>query len=569
MFLLPTLPGMETPEQRRRKRLFWAALVLLAGLGVAAYFYGIRWRAAWLVAEAERLNGQRQPQLALARAESALGLTPDSIRARRAAAMALSQGRHPAAAFYWQQVVAQAEATATDYESAIDAAVGARKFDIAEGFADGGLRRFPGDTGVLRRGASLFEMAGDPVRSMQCARKLLEVRPEDDLTRLILERQELARGTPAERVAAKDEILGIAERDPALRLEALKWIAQLNGLGAEDLRKCLRLLDQSREQGLEWTLRRGDFLAKLQPEKTAELARAVAQQGRPQAGDAAQMAELGRWLNSKNQYEPVLSVIGPEAALNNRDLFLIRMDALSGLKRWSEIEATLASQSLPIEPVLAGLFRIRAVKELGTRGSLEDLWSDLERSLLRQPEATYYIGQYLEKMGEMDRLEKLYREVVRVSPRTVAAYAGLIQLAEAKGDLRRIMEILKEASQRDPEYIAYQNDYAYLSLLSGQAGDDARAIAEKMVKARPEDPGFRVTLALSKLKSGDTNGALAALRPTEMDWNRLSPGQQAVAASVLASAGKRQEAFDRAKAIDVRRLKAPEFDLLKRWLNLK
>jgi len=88
---------METAEPTGRKRLFWARQVLLARLGVAEYFCTIRWRDHWLVAEAERLNGQRQPQLAQARAEIATGLTPDSIRARRAAAMALSQVRHPAA----------------------------------------------------------------------------------------------------------------------------------------------------------------------------------------------------------------------------------------------------------------------------------------------------------------------------------------------------------------------------------------------------------------------------------------------------------------------------------------
>src|SRR5580704_12742602 len=107
MFLLPRLPGMETPEQRRRRRLFWAGIVLVLLLCYPAYLFAVRWRADQLAASSEEMLRNHQAELALATARSALGLRPNSIRAIRTVATVLAQGRRPEALAFWKEIVSR------------------------------------------------------------------------------------------------------------------------------------------------------------------------------------------------------------------------------------------------------------------------------------------------------------------------------------------------------------------------------------------------------------------------------------------------------------------------------
>ena len=569
MFLLPSLPGMETPEQRRRKRLVWAGIVLVLALCYPAYLLVVRWRADQLAASSEEMLRNHQSELALATARSALGLRPNSIRAMRTVATVLAQGRRPEALPFWKVIAARPEATITDFESGLDAAVGVRAYDSAQRFVEDGIKRFGDAPTLLRRAASLFETVGDSVQSVQYAQRFLKDHPGDDLINLILQRQILAAGTPSDRVAAKDRILEIAARSPELRLDALKWVAKLDGLPAQDVRKSLNLLSQVSGESVDRLLARADLELKLDPGKLPEVGRAVFEQGQALANGSSQLAELGRWFNNKGQSNAVwfdrTLVLCNQGAKTDRDLFLIRLDALAGLKKWSEIDDLLSWEKPPIEPVLVNLYRIRTRKELGG-GSMEDLWRELERNLLREPEATYYVGQYLEKIGESARLERLYRAVVQVAPHTLAAYAGLVHFAEIRGNLNELMAILKEASEKDPGNNLYQNDYAYLSLLTGQNLTAAAMTAESLTKAHPENVGFRITLALAKLTQGDTNAAFEVLKARPLNWTQLVPGQQAVVASVEGAHGDKKDAATLAGNIELNRLKPPEINLLKRWV---
>jgi tetratricopeptide (TPR) repeat protein len=572
MFLLPRLPGMkETPERRRRKRLVWVALLLILLAAYPAYLGAVRWRAGQLAAEAEQMLQNHQDEMALATARSALGLRPGSIRALRTAAVVLAEQRRPEALPLWREVVARPESVLGDFESGLDAAVGLRAYEAAREFLENGIKRFGDTPSLLRRGASLYETDGDPVRSIQYAQRFLKQHPQDDLVNLILQRQILATGAPSDRAAAKDQVLQIAARNPELRLEALQWIAKLEGLPKEELRKSLQLLDQVPERSLDRLLARADFELKLDPARLSEVARGVFEQGQGLASTAVQLAELGRWFNDRAQSDPVwfertLTMVAFQRAMADRDLFLVRMDALAGRKHWAEIDGLLARDTLPIEPVLVSLFRIRAKKELGGSGPSEDLWKDLERNLLKQPESSFYVGQYLEKIGESARLEKLYRAVVRIAPRTLAAYAGLVHLAEQRGSLDEVMAILKEATEKDPANDLYKSDYCYLRLLTGRGTEDAAKEAAVLVAAHPENVGFKIPLALAKLTQGDTNGAFALFQSTPLNWAQLTPGQQAVVASVEAGHGSRERAESLAKGIELNRLKPEELALLKQWV---
>ena len=85
-------------------------------------------------------------------------------------------------------------------------------------------------------------------------------------------------GAPSDRVAAKDQMLAIATRSPQLRLDALKWIAKLDGLPKPDLARALQLADQVGDPSIDRLLIRSDLALKLEPGKLPEVARTVFEQ---------------------------------------------------------------------------------------------------------------------------------------------------------------------------------------------------------------------------------------------------------------------------------------------------
>ena len=565
---------METPEQTRRRRIFWAAAVVVLALCYPLYLYAIRWRADQLAREAAGMLEKHQEQMALATAYSALGLRPHLFPALRTVAVVLSEQRRTEALPIWREILASPKSTLTDVESALDASVGMRAFDLAEEFMANGMKRFGEAPSLERRGAALYETTGDSPRSIQMAQRFLKDHPTDDLVNLIVQRQMLAMGAPSDRVAAKDQMLAIATRSPQLRLDALKWIAKLDGLPKPDLARALQLADQVGDPSIDRLLIRSDLALKLEPGKLPEVARTVFEQGPGLATTSPQLAELGRWFNDKGQtnaiwFDRTLILVSLARAMTDQDLFLIRMDALAGRRQWTEIDNLLSRDNLPLKPVLASLFRIRAKREIGGAGPTDDMWKDLERNLLREPEASFYVGQYLEKLGERARLEKLYQAVVQVAPHTLAANAGLIHLAEQRGNLSELMAVLKEACDRDPSNNLYKNDYSYLCLLTSQNTEPAAREAGTLVAAHPENIGFRITFALAKLSQGDTNGAFTLFEGKPLNWAQLTPGQQAVVAAVEGGHGSAKRAEELARSIDLTRLKQQEFDLLKRWLAAK
>ncbi len=558
---------METAEQKRRKRLIWAVIIVVLLLCYPAYHYTVEWRGEGLAKEAADLLKQGQSQTALSKAQSALGLRPRSMRALRVAATVLSEEHRPEALGYWRAIVGRPDSVLSDYEGAIDTAASVQAFVVGEQLLDEASRRFGPAPTLVRRGASLFEKSGDPARSVQYAQRALKAHPGDDAVNLILQRQMLSLGTPAERAGAKDQILEIAARNPELRLEALKWIARLDGLKPSDLQKSGQLLNQVGGANMDRLLVGANLALKQDPKKLPEIARQVFVQGQAMSPETTELQDLARWMNLHGQYDKTLALVSAQRAMGNRELFLLRMDALAAQSQWAEVDRTLTEDNLPIEPVLTSLFKIRARRQAGVKTPMDDLWKDLERNLLQQPGACAYVGQYLETMGEQTRLEALYRAVIRVAPKTVAAYAGLIRLAESRGNLEELLAILKDARERDPDNILYKNDYSYLTLLLGQNTEAASTTAEALNKEHPENIGFRVTCALAKLVRGDTNGAYAVLNTQPVDWARLTPGQQAVVASVEAGKGDTAQARELAKSIATQRLKKPELELLNGWLK--
>ena len=76
-----------------------------------------------------------------------------------------------------------------------------------------------------------------------------------------------------------------------------------------------------------------------------------------------ELVELGRWLNTLNLYTKTTRLISQGKALERRDLYLIRIDAMAMMNQWEEIGVYLDLPNVPIESYVRNLFKMRVYLE--------------------------------------------------------------------------------------------------------------------------------------------------------------------------------------------------------------
>ena len=200
--------------------------------------------------------------------------------------------------------------------------------------------------------------------------------------------------------------------------------------------------------------------------------------------DNESLATLGRWLNGKGEFQKELDTIPLERALQTRDLFLQRLDALGSLDQWAEIQRLLTEESFPLDPVIERMYLARCNQQLGEVIAGQNNWQRALEAAQNDPQKLLILADYAEKNGATKIAETAYNIVARDTPHTRAAQQGRLRLAQPTRNTRKIHTILAEMLQQWPNDTAIQNDEAYTRLLllpggttsvSSESGDSAQA----------------------------------------------------------------------------------------------
>ena len=570
---MPTFP-------KSRRVLFGtlAAALVLAVLVTAkpAYRAAKSWRAGRLLDRAEQQGAKGQWTDAYHSLHAANTLAPEDARISRATARLLGERNDPQAIAFLEMLIQSPDGTPQDRVDLIRLALrvgqlgAVQKHLIALLDAAQPAHRF--DTLLLA--SEWHGRCGDASRAVGFAREAVaearDGRQTGDAKMLLARLLLLPSGQPEvapdarQQAEAKQYLWEIAAREDRSGLEALLLLSEAckSAPSPDEARQLAERLarhplagDAQRLLGLTWKLR-------AEPEHREKILTDAISTAR--SGGLERLTSLGRWLVQQKESRRAIRLIPLTAALADKDLFLIYVDALADLGRWQDLQVLLAGKSpLPIDPTIRNLYEVRTALALGRETESRQHWADVTKAMRQaDPKTVLYVAQYAEQLGMRDEAAKAYRQLTGIAGAERAGYLGLLLLAEQSGDTRKLRDQMKEFAGRFPDEFEPQNDLAYLDLLLNENVATSLERAAQFVKRFPDMLAYRTTLALAHLRTGDTAAARKVYGDIDTNWNAAKPGWHAVHAAVLAASGEQALASTHAARINLDRLKAEERALI-------
>ncbi len=545
-----------------RKR--WGALALVGVTLIVAFLLSARplyhnlkrWRARQLASQAERLLSEQKWPEASEKAQGAFLLCPTEPDAIRAVATLETKAGLPGALEFWQTLLATGRATPADRRSYVAAALSSG----APGRAHAELARLlteepdqPADLWLLAR-VCLAE--GDPSAAGRFAAAAATGDPTNRQYRLFA----ATLSGDAAQAGARQVVWGLGREDDAIGLQALEYLASLRDLPADQLRELASLLEKhplrrTADRLLALTLR-----LRAQPARRAQVLDAATDAFAH--SDAADRRDFGAWLNQQGEFNRTLAVLPLADARQRMDLFIVHLDALASLGRWSEIEALLKDRTTPLPPVYREAFQARCALQLKDPGLAAACWRRALAAAENNLSDLWWLADYAGKNGEVGAARKAYRAWMDRVRDPRPGYQALTRLLEQTGTTAELRDLLAEGLKHWPDDPALRNDHAYLSLLLGDELDRCRRTAEELVAQNPDSLPIRTTLALARYRLKDFPGALQVYAGQDYDWQAALPGNRAVYAAVLAANHATAEARRLARGLPAAALRPEEAALV-------
>ncbi len=551
-----------TPYDFYRKVLVWViSLVLIFG-SLATFFgrpiYDIikYWRAEHFAEQAQIAFEKKDIQLFFKEAQAALQLNRSHPQMLRMVAQIYTIHSNENAFIYWRQLFDTPNAVADDYKQCVALAVRLRRFDIAQQRAPQMLKLAPEDDEAYLLAAESALLRGDAVTGLELVRNTLTRSPQNKVARFFLAQILSQHGKPDEKDEGREMLKKVCLDGEAIGLRAAEFMSTLPDLSSDQtLFLKRRLLSHPLKEyrhsllayDMEWRL--DASLNKTQVEAV------LAEQSKlnPQ-----QRLELAKWLNRRKEFAATVGVVSMEEAIRNGELFLLRIDALAGLGRWDDARRILEDDFLPIDPILAELYRARVATVLDDKTAQEIHWRKIKRLTVGNVTQMRFVADYAEKMGALDRAISFYEDLAQASLIDMYGNRKLISLYEQTANtlkLRKTLQRMLEVMKNDP---VIQNDIAYVNLLLKEEIDFSEKLAHVLVKQHPDVPAFRVTLMFALYRKYRFSEAFEVWQSLNVPKENMLPGWRAVAVAVLESVGKKAEAREIVKDIPVARLKHEE-----------
>ena len=280
-------------------------------------------------------------------------------------------------------------------------------------------------------------------------------------------------------------------------------------------------------------------------------------------GDDETLAALGGWLNKIGRPAKTLEVLPQAHAVQRQDLFLLYINALAALQRWSEVKDLLMSEHSVVDPMLQHMYLAVAQAHLGAAtGAINEWQRALE--VADTPEKALALAKYAEQSSVNDIADAAYSITIKIVPKNRGAYDGRLRLAMQAGHTSQAQSIAAKIAQLWPDDAEARNQDAYLQLLLGASDDAAKAAerdAQLLVAKEPRNWQARATLGLACLRLGRNKEALAAIREPRVTGVE-PPGPLAVRAAILAANGYEEGARNDARIVNAKPLLPEERTLI-------
>jgi tetratricopeptide (TPR) repeat protein len=287
-------------------------------------------------------------------------------------------------------------------------------------------------------------------------------------------------------------------------------------------------------------------------------------------GEPNDLATLANWLNSNGEFQKTLDTVPLEKALQSREVFLQRADALGGLGLWSELKELLLRDSSTLDPVIQQMYLARCSAQLGEKVATENYWQRALESAGGDVQKLITLADYAEKNGALDIAGAAYHNATAAAPKLRPAYQGQLRIAENKQDTKKMHNVLAEMEKLWPNDTAIRNDAAYTRLLLLRPDDEStkseaqtiEKVARDLLKREPSSLPHFTLLALALLRQGRAGDALAIYEKLNVPKNVLTASALAVHAATLAATQHRDGAHSEAAQVPIDKLLPEERALI-------
>jgi len=543
---------------KRRRRLFWIAFVVLLLAALLALRPAYRWlkakRADSLAARAEQFVRQKNLLEAANTYRAALQLDPLGYRPLQGAARLATRLNHTEALGLWDEVVRLPQATAGDREERAAALLQATELPAAALAIDQLLKQNP-DTNALVLASRYSERIGNGARALEYARIAVKRAPQDEIAQARLAEVLAASPKADERAEAREILWVVAAKNGVGRKSAIESLARSPDLTINEQRKILDQLHTLDLFTVTDALLTADLRLKMQPENTAVIYdEIIASWG------AKAKLEVAQWLNAHQQFDRVLSLVGPGEGRDQ--LLLTRLDALAAEQRWEEIDATLSRRDLTPYPVVIEAFRARLIPARHSSLDAEVHWNKAIALAGNDSSKLRWLGTFAEQSGADEIALRTFQRLARSPEDAGLALAGQQRLAAKMHDISAARTIAEKTLALHADDPNAQNRVAYYNLLLEKDVSANAAKAKELVAKYPDRLEFRVTATLAFLRQHDPAAALAQFQGPPIEWAKTPPSWRAVYAAALRGNEREDAAHEIIATISMDRLSSEERALI-------
>jgi hypothetical protein len=368
---------------------------------------------------------------------------------------------------------------------------------------------------------------------------------------------------------ARLELWDIANLDSDVGLQALVQLSNDPDLTTTEARQLLKLVDQHPHQNLTSHLSVVSALMRLQPEQRETLL--DAEIARFKAGEKeGKLAEFATWLAVEKQYARLRKLLPSDLAIKSRELYPILADALVAEGRWQELRTMLTTHRPPSSAALAGVWLAEVESHL--QPDLKEtrwlLLSSIELATRDgNPAALFAAGVLAEKLSLGEIAVQAYQAAaINDSESSVKLLQKAFEMAQVQKNPVALLAISRRLHELRPSSAVFSERFDYLRLILGAEMENVN-----LAQSRHAD-GKEVVLdhipveflrALAAYRLGDNQGMAANLRDLT-ETARLTPGQRAVIAGLLALSGSNARAFQIAERVPEKLLLDEERQFLQR-----
>lgn len=367
---------------------------------------------------------------------------------------------------------------------------------------------------------------------------------------------------PEMRQKANTQLWETAARSDAVALEAIGALAADPALLPADADKLLETVEAHPLATLAVRLQVISALARLRPESAAAIYRDEV--GRFQRDGTGRLEEIAFWLMKERQHEMIFRLVPVKLAIKSRELYPILMQTMGQAGRWNELRDLLTMPNPPVPQSLVdlALAEVEARFQPDLRESRRLLEGTVKVAVTEGSLPTLQTAAELAtKLNLPDISANAYLQagLKAASGATMEEAVSCLQKSAESALMAKNTLILLNASRKlqelSPGSTVFADRLAYLRLILGvemetvtfsskQEENSLRAVFMIAIERVP--PSLLQALAAYRL--GDLEAMKMHLASLS-DASSLPAGQRAVAAGLLALAGKPDRAFQIAEKV--------------------